>query len=276
MSLRSIPLEPEGTATRTDSLKYIQYNGVQLQDLVIDQTVKLPWKLYGRGEVGYMEPAYGGVDLELYRPFAGGAFGLGVQYQNVQKRRVDDWFAFEKTRFEGKFVNLFADLVPELGIKTTAKVGQFFAGDKGVSLTLLRKYKYFTLGAFVTKTTTDMFKSQENQGYMDKGVFMNIPISTIAHRKNSKGASITASNLGRGMSPNTPTRSTRWWGWNRPMSMRCAHKWIISKINDFCATIRANIIKGVNDEKNRIDSFGFGYGKYECICSSRGCWWSSR
>jgi hypothetical protein len=181
------PEEPAYNVTRTDTLKYLQYNSIQLQDLVIDQTVKLPWKLYGRGEVGYMEPAYGGVDLELYRPFAGGAFGLGVQYQNVRKRRVDDWFAFEKTRFEGKFVNLFADLVPELGIKTTAKVGQFFAGDKGVSLTLLRKYKYFTLGAFVTKTTTDMFKSEKNQGYMDKGVFMNIPISTISP-KNIKGS----------------------------------------------------------------------------------------
>lgn len=180
-------LEPEGTSTRTDSLKYIQYNGVQMQDLVIDQTVKLPWKLYGRGEIGYMEPAYGGIDLELYRPFSGGRYGIGMQYQNVRKRKIDDWFQFEKTRFDGKFINLFANLVPELGIKTTVKAGEFFAGDKGVSLTLMRQYKNFTLGAFVTKTTTDMFKSKENQGYMDKGIFMNIPLSTISS-KNIKGS----------------------------------------------------------------------------------------
>lgn len=173
-------LEPEGTATRTDSLKYMQYNGIQMQDMAIDQTVKLPWNIYGRGEIGYFEPAYGGMDVELYRPFNGGRFGIGVEYQYAKKRQVDDFFGFEKVHFEGKFVNLFANLVPELGIKTTLKAGEFFAGDKGVSWTLMRDFKDFTMGAFITKTSSDVFSAPENKGYMDKGIFLNIPISTIS------------------------------------------------------------------------------------------------
>ncbi|MFZ2889655.1 YjbH domain-containing protein, partial [Sulfuricurvum sp.] len=176
-------LEPASSATRTDSLKYIQYNGVQLQDLVYDQVVKLPWNFYGRGEIGYFEAAYGGMDVELYRPIAGGRYGIGVEYQTVQKRLVDDLFGFEDVRFQGKFINLFANLYPPLGIKAKAKVGEFFAGDRGIHLTFLREFKHFTMGAFITKTDTDVFQSESNRGYMDKGVFLSIPLSTIAPKK---------------------------------------------------------------------------------------------
>lgn len=177
------PLENEESLIRTDNLKYTQYNGVQLFDLAFDQTVKLPWNIYGRGEIGYFEPAYGGLGLELYRPFEGGRYGIGVEYQNVQKRRVNDMFAFEEVRFQGKFVNLYANLYPPLGIKTSAKLGEFLAGDKGGSITLMREFKEFTMGAFITKTTSGMFSSVENRGYMDKGIFINIPISTVTDKK---------------------------------------------------------------------------------------------
>ncbi|OHD90704.1 YjbH domain-containing protein [Sulfuricurvum sp. RIFCSPLOWO2_12_FULL_43_24] len=180
-------LEPAASATRTDSLKYIQYNGVQLYDLAFDQVVKLPLGIYGRAEVGYFEPAYGGIGLECYRPFDGGRFGIGLEYQRVKKRQIEDMFGFEDTRFDGKFINLYANLFPKLGIKTTAKIGEFFAGDRGVSWTVMREYKDFTIGVFITKTTTDMFVSAENRGYMDKGIFLSIPFSTVTDRK-VKGA----------------------------------------------------------------------------------------
>lgn len=191
-TITPIVLEPADTATRTDSLKYIQYNGIQLQDMVYDQTLKLPWNIFGRGEVGYFEPAYGGYDVELYRPFDGGRFGIGLEYQYVKKRSVSNLFAFDKTTFDGKFINLFANIVPELGIKSTARIGEFFAGDRGASVTLMREFKNFTLGAFVTKTDTSVFKSADNRGYMDKGVFLTIPISTISpeHVKGSLGYSL--------------------------------------------------------------------------------------
>lgn len=186
-SINPLVLEPESTVTRSDVAKYTQYNGVQLQDMVYDQTIKLPWNVYGRTEIGYFEPAYGGIDVELYRPFDGGRFGIGVEYQYTRKRKVDEFFGFERATFEGKFVNLFANLVPHMGIKTSAKIGEFFAGDRGVSLTLSRQFRDFTIGAFVTKTDTSMFRSPENRNYMDKGVFLTIPISVLSP-KNVKGS----------------------------------------------------------------------------------------
>ncbi|MCK9372298.1 MAG: YjbH domain-containing protein [Sulfuricurvum sp.] len=179
--------EPEGSTTRTDGLKYLQYNGIQLYDMVFDQTVKLPWNIYGRGEIGYFEPAYGGYDVEVYRPFDGGRFGAGLEYQYAKKRSITNFFTFENTVYQGKFINLYANIVPELGIKSTAKIGEFFAGDRGVSVTLMREFKNFTLGAFVTKTDTSVFSSAENRGYVDKGIFLRIPLSTV-RAKNVKGS----------------------------------------------------------------------------------------
>ncbi len=172
-------LEPANLATRTDSLKYIQYNGLQLEDLVYDQVFKLPYGLYGRGEIGYFEPAYGGIDLELYKPLMDGRFGIGLEYQKVKKREVDNLFGFEDTYFDGKFINLYANIIPSLGLKATAKVGEFFAGDRGVQVTVMREFKDFTIGAFMSKTDTDMFTSSSNRGYIDKGIFIKIPLSTI-------------------------------------------------------------------------------------------------
>lgn len=180
-------LEPANLSTRTDSIKYIQYNGLQLEDLVYDQVFKLPYGVYGRGEIGYFEPAYGGIDLELYKPLADGRFGIGLEYQKVKKREIDNLFGFEDTYFDSKFINLYANIIPSLGLKATARVGEFFAGDRGVQVTVMREFKDFTIGAFMSKTDTDVFTSSLNRGYIDKGIFIKIPLSTIMP-KDTKGS----------------------------------------------------------------------------------------
>ena len=46
-------LEPEETATRTDVLKYQQYNHLQMNDFSFDQIISLPFESLGRASIGY-------------------------------------------------------------------------------------------------------------------------------------------------------------------------------------------------------------------------------
>lgn len=172
-------LEPEATATRTDVLKYQQYNNLQMNDFSFDQIINLPFESLGRVSIGYFEPAFAGYGLEWYKPIFNGRFGVGLEYQKVNKREVDDFFAIKDQSFDAKFINFYAEIFPEFGISTSLKYGQFLAGDKGFKWTITRQYKGFTVGAYIAKTDTSIFTSQENKDYVDKGIFFSIPISVV-------------------------------------------------------------------------------------------------
>lgn len=175
-------LEPETLSTRTDILKYQQYDKLQMNDWTLDQIVSLPFQSLGRASIGYFEAAYAGYGLEWYKPLYDGRYGIGLEYQKVYKREVDDFFALKDQAFDAKFINFYAGLFPELGIATSLKIGQFLAGDKGYKLTVSRKYKDFTIGAYLAKTDTSIFTAQENKDYVDKGVFISVPISVVKNQ----------------------------------------------------------------------------------------------
>lgn len=175
-------LEPEATATRTDVLKYQQYNHLQMNDFTLDQIVSLPFESLGRVSVGYFEPAFAGYGVEWYKPINGGHFGVGLEYQKVKKREVDDFFALKEQSFDAKFINFYAEISSEFGISTSLKYGEFLAGDRGFKWTVSREYKGFTVGAYIAKTDTSLFTAQENKDYIDKGVFFSIPISVVKNQ----------------------------------------------------------------------------------------------
>lgn len=179
-------LEPEALATRTDVLKYQQYDKIQMNDFSFDQILSLPFESLGRVSLGYFEAAYVGYGAEWYKPLSNGHYGIGIEYQKVHKREIDDFFGIKDQEFDAKFINFYAELYPELGISATLKVGQFLAGDTGYKLSLSRTFKGFTIGAYIAKTDTSIFTSQENKDYIDKGIFISIPLSTVTN-KNVQG-----------------------------------------------------------------------------------------
>lgn len=186
-------LEPETLATRTDVLKYQQYEKVQMNDLSIDQVISLPFDSLGRASVGYFEAAYAGWVAEWYKPIFEGRYGIGLEYQKVKKREVDDFFALKEQSFDARFLNLYADISRDFGISASLKIGQFLAGDEGWKLTISRQYKDFVLGAYIAKTDTSIFSSQENRDYTDMGIFISVPLSVVKNQ-NVKGS------LGYGLS----------------------------------------------------------------------------
>lgn len=170
----------EKKATRTDVMLYEERSAPRLGQLAFDQIVVLPWNVLGRVGTGYFESAYAGVGAELFRYFDDGRFGVGLQSEVVRKRDPENDLALREDNdllYRTAFLNLYADIWPDLGLQAGLKIGRFLAGDPGVRMEIRRTYKYFTLGAWYTVTDTDVFDSARNRGYQEKGVYIRIPFS---------------------------------------------------------------------------------------------------
>ncbi|MFC1818440.1 YjbH domain-containing protein [Thermodesulfobacteriota bacterium] len=175
------PLEPE--PVRTDSVLYEQQSEVRISMLAFDQHVNLPYNVLGRLSMGLFESAYAGFGAEIFRFFDKGRWGIGLEAEFVRKRDPEDNFKLSDTitkTFDTYYVNLYGQIWPSQGVDAGLKIGQFLGGDVGVSLELRRSFKYFTIGAWYTKTDTDVFTSPKNRNASEKGVFITFPLSIFA------------------------------------------------------------------------------------------------
>lgn len=192
-------LEPENNSKlsiRSNMIEYYKYNDTQMQRLTTDYVFRAPLNSMGKVEVGYLDFAFAGTDLEWYKSFYDDKFGLGLQYQYVYKRPVNEMFGIESDlTYDAKFVNAYYLLSEKYDMHMGLKVGQFIAGDKGVKVDFSRHYKGFTVGAYATFTNSDeVFTSSQNKGYIDKGIYVQIPLDVFTY-KNVKGR------VNYGMSP---------------------------------------------------------------------------
>ena len=175
------PLEPE--PVRTDSVLYEQQSEVRISMLAFDQHMNLPYNVLGRLSMGLFESAYAGFGAEIFRFFDKGRWGIGLEAEFVRKRDPEDNFKLSDTitkTFDTYYVNLYGQIWPSQGVDAGLKIGQFLGGDVGVSLELRRSFKYFTIGAWYTKTDTDVFTSQKNRDAAEKGIFITFPFSIFA------------------------------------------------------------------------------------------------
>ena len=176
-----IPLEPE--PTRTDSVLYERESRPRISTLAFDQHVSLPYNVLGRLSMGLFESAYAGFGAELFRFFHKGRWGLGLESELVRKRDPENNFKLSDTitkTYDTYFVNLYGQLWPSQGLDAGLKIGRFLGEDVGFSLELRRSFKYFTVGAWYTKTDTDHFTSEKNRGASEKGVYITIPFAIFA------------------------------------------------------------------------------------------------
>lgn len=191
------PLEDEELSIRSNITEHFIYNDTQMPHLTLAYTNRIPYdNSFVKVELGYLEYAFAGVDLEWYKPMFEERFGIGLQYQKVYKRKIDDIFQYdERYSYDSKFLNLYYLASPKYDIHVGAKIGQFLAGDKGVRLDFSRTYKDFIFGAFATYTNSNsVFNHSDNQGYIDKGIYLKVPLEVFTY-KNIK------SQLKYGLSP---------------------------------------------------------------------------
>jgi len=174
------PLEPE--PPRTDLLLYEQ-ESPRISMLAYDQRLNLPLNILGRLSVGYFESAYAGFGAEIFRLFNKGRWGMGLEAEFVRKRDPEDNFKLSDTitkTFDTYYLNLYGQIWPSQGVDAGLKIGQFLGDDVGFSLELRRSFKYFTLGAWYTKTDTDHFTNEKNRAASEKGVFITFPLSLFS------------------------------------------------------------------------------------------------
>jgi len=171
----------EADATRTDIADYEQNSSPRLAMLAVDQHMRLPYGVQGRASAGLFESAYAGFGGELFRFFQDGRWGIGVESETVRKRDIEDNFKLRndpKRWFTTGFINLYGQLLPQVGLEGGLKIGRFLAGDPGVRVELRRSFKYFTLGAWLTMTDTDQFTAAKNRAATEqKGVYIKVPLA---------------------------------------------------------------------------------------------------
>ena len=172
-------LEDENSV-RTDLLDYEAPSDLRVSMLALEQKVALPWSIQGRVAVGAFESAYAGIGAELFRYFSDGLWGMGIESEWVRKRDPDNNFNlrdYPDKWYTPMYLHLYAQVLPSQGIEAGLTVGEFLAGDRGFRVDIRRSFNYFTLGAWYTKTDTDIFDSPKNRGTDQKGVYIRFPFS---------------------------------------------------------------------------------------------------
>jgi len=172
----------ERNPARTDFVQYLSDKNPRLEMLAYDQVFPLPGDIWGRAAMGAFESAYMGFGAEMFRYFADGRFGVGVEAEAVKKRDINDPFVIRKGSpwFYTSFLNLYWNVWPSAGIDAGLKMGRFLAGDPGVRWDIRRTYRGFSLGLWYTATDTSIFVAQYNKGYADKGIYFSIPLSCFS------------------------------------------------------------------------------------------------
>jgi len=144
--------------------------------------------IYARFTAGYLEEMYGGYTGELlYRPFEG-RFSVGFDLNYVRQREFDQLFDFRDYTVLTGHLNTYYHF-PAYNIHTSAHIGQFLAGDRGVSFNVSRSFDSgVQVGGFAT--FTDVPFEVFGEGSFDKGFFLSIPFDLFSTRSSTAGGAI--------------------------------------------------------------------------------------
>ena len=119
--------------------------------LTAQQTVRLPYNIWGTLTVGAYNGDRYGVDLKLFHPFKDERFSVegrigmtgtyywdGFEYNYGTKQRIT-W------SLGGSFY------WPRYNVQTTLKAEQYILGEKGVRLDIIRHFRYASIGFYAMK-----------------------------------------------------------------------------------------------------------------------------
>lgn len=162
---------------RTNFREYSTASDTKLSNLQLNHVGQLSqnhfYSLYG----GYLESMFGGVGGEyLYRPMNSG-WALGVDVNRVKQRAFEQDFDFRNYTVNTGHVTAYVDTGFE-DILATVSVGQYLAGDKGVTVDLSRVFDNgVRIGAYATKTNVSA--EDFGEGSFDKGIYLRVPFDAL-------------------------------------------------------------------------------------------------
>ncbi|TCC13743.1 YjbH domain-containing protein [Kosakonia quasisacchari] len=166
---------------RTRVREYVQ-NDIYVNNMQANYFQYLGNNFYGQVYAGYLETMYGGAGAELlWRPVdSHWAFGLDGNYVKQRDwRSAQDMMKFTdysvKTgHFTAYWTPWFAD-----NVLVKASVGQYLAGDKGVTVDVSKHFDSgIVVGAYATKTNVSA--AQYGEGDFTKGVYISVPLDLFS------------------------------------------------------------------------------------------------
>jgi len=120
---------------------------------------------------------FGGVGGEyLYRPM-NSSWALGVDANRVKQRAFEQDFDFRNYTVNTGHITAYVDTGFE-DILATVSVGQYLAGDRGVTVDLSRVFDNgVKIGAYASKTNVSA--EDFGEGSFDKGIYVRVPFDAL-------------------------------------------------------------------------------------------------
>ena len=173
---------------RTFTREYAVTSRFTISNLQLTHTEQLGDSHFAMVYGGLLEPMFGGVGGEyLYRPRSS-AFAFGVDVNRVRQREFQQKFGFRDYEVNTGHGTMYWDTGWQ-NVNAKVSVGQYLAGDRGVTLDLSRRFSNgVTVGAWATKTNVSA--AQFGEGSFDKGIYVTFPFDAILPRSSNTNGTI--------------------------------------------------------------------------------------
>ena len=168
-------------AVRTTAVQYLrrQNDAAVLNQLMGEYFFRPAETLYGRLSAGYFETMFGGLSAELlWRP-QNSRLALGAEINRVRQREVEQGFGFQA--YEVTTGHVSAYYSHRNNFYSQLDIGQYLAGDRGATYTLMREFENgWRVGGYFTRTNVSA--AQFGEGSFDKGIRVTIPLDWVLGR----------------------------------------------------------------------------------------------
>ena len=162
---------------RTNLREYAITSDFTIPNMALKHMGKLADGHYYGVYGGLLEQMFAGVGGEyLYRPM-NGRFAVGVDVNKVRQRAFEQDFDLQNYEVNTGHITAYVDTGVE-DILATISVGQYLAGDKGITVDFSREFNNgVRMGAFATRTNVSA--EDFGEGSFDKGIYMTVPFSAF-------------------------------------------------------------------------------------------------
>ena len=173
---------PKGSLpkVRSDLKNYLNVDKTRISDLTLSSYYKLPYSIYGRTTIGYLEPMYAGLSSELLYSQYNRNIALGMEINYLEARGYDQRLTLRELKGLSKLNGHLSGYWDTGYYNYLAQLdyGKYLAGDKGGTLTLSRNFPNgWKVGGFFT--LTDATFAEFGEGSFDKGIFFSVPFNSI-------------------------------------------------------------------------------------------------
>jgi hypothetical protein len=177
---------------RSDIALYRQEGPLKIDHLYLAKQGQLAERVYGRVSAGIYEEMFAGVGGQLLYLPAEGAWATDLTVEYARQRDYDGWgfLPYHSVTALGAFHYRF----PSQGLRLTARVGRFLAGDTGLRFEARRRFASgLVAGAWYTITNGDDVTGPGSPGnpYHDKGIFVSVPFSLMLRHDTRARASMS-------------------------------------------------------------------------------------